>query len=296
MKKKREAKYKKLADLLFKKIKNCRVPKFSCKYSKKVFTLWQHIVLHCFRQMLNLSYREFIYWLESSKLIEYLGLKRIPHYTTLQKVTKRLKPLWLQKIVGSFIRNTNLTVGIDGTGFGILEGSSYYCKRTAIVKKKKRYTKLSILADLQKQLIITCNVRMFPANDIVDFLPLAKRLKGKKIEYFAADKAYDSNANHKYVIEQLNSKSRILVKDYGEKRHRNWKKDWRRLAKKQFNEEEYHQRSKVETIFSVIKRVFGSVLRSKKFYTRKLEVLFKVLVYNTRKIIFYFNMRISRKP
>ena len=215
MKRKKQTKYKKLTDLLLKKLKNCRIPKFSNKHSKKIFTLWQHIVLHCFRQMLNLSYREFIHWLESSKLIEYLGLIRIPHYTTLQKVAKRLKPLWLHQMIGSFIKSQHLKVGIDGTGFSILEGSSYYCKRALIVGKKKRYTKLSILSDLKKQLIIACNVRMFPAHDNLDFLPLAKKLKGRNVAYFAADKAYDSNFNHMFVMNVLKARSRIKVKDYG---------------------------------------------------------------------------------
>lgn len=285
--KKKEARYKKLTDLLLKKIKSCRIPEFSNKYSKKIFTLWQHIVLHSFRQMLNLSYREFIYWLESSRIIEYLRLKRIPHYTTLQKVAKRLRPLWLQRIVRSFISHTQLKVGIDGTGFGILEGSSYYCKRTLIVGKRKRYTKLSILADLKEQLIIACTARMYPANDILDFLPLAKKLKGRKIEYLCADKGYDSNANHMFIMKELNARSRIKIKDYG-KRDCNRRTFYIRKALREFDDSEYHQRSKVETIFSVIKRLFGSVLRSKNFHTRKLDLMFKVLAYNTRKVIFIF--------
>lgn len=287
MNKKKQTKYKKLTDLLLKKIKNCRIPEFSNKYSKKIFTLWQHIVLHSFRQMLNLSYREFIHWLESSKIIEYLQLKRIPHYTTLQKATKRLKPLWLQTIISSFINNAKLKVGIDSTGFSILEGSSYYCKRTLVVGKRRRYTKLTILANLKEQLIIACSIRMFPANDIVDFLLLAKKLKGRKIAYLTADKAYDSNANHKFVMKELNAKSRIKVKDYGKRSH-NRKNVYIKKALREFDDKEYHQRSKVETIFSVIKRVFGSMLRSRMFYTRKLELLFRILVYNTRRVVFLF--------
>ena len=123
-----------------------------------------------------------------------------------------------KKAINSFIKDVNLVVGIDGTGFSILEGSSYYCKRALIVGKKKRYTKLSILADLKSQLIITCNVRMFPAHDNLDFLPLVRRLKGKDIEYLAADKAYDANVNHMFIMKELNARSRIKVKDYG-KRH-----------------------------------------------------------------------------
>ena len=188
-----------------------------------------------------------------------------------------------------------LKAGIDGTGFSIMEGSSYYCKRTLIVGKRKRYTKLSILADLKNQLVMACSIRMFPANDIKDFMPLAKKLKGKKVDYLAADKAYDSNANHMFIMKELNAKSRIKVKDYG-KRTYNRKNFYIKKALREFNDEEYHQRSKVETIFSVIKRLFGSVLRARRFYTRKLEILFKVLVYNTRRVIFYFCLRFSTKP
>lgn len=286
MNKKKETKYKKLTDLFIKKLRSCRIPKFSNKYSKKVFTLWQHIILHCFRQMINLSYREFIDWIESSKLIEYLNLKRIPHYTTLQKSTKRIKPLWISSLISSFTRDVPLKAGIDGTGFGILEGSSYYCKRTLIIGKRKRYAKLSILADLKRQLVIACNVRMYPANDILDFMPLAKKLRHRKVEYLAADKAYDSNANHMFIIRELNARSRIKIKNYG-KRHCNRRTFYIRKAMREFDDKEYHQRSKVETIFSVIKRVSGSILRSRKFYSRKLDLLFKVLVYNTRKFFIF---------
>jgi hypothetical protein len=284
---KKQVKYKKLTDFLISKIRDCRIPKYSSRFSKKIYSLWQHIVLHCFRQMLNLSYREFTDWLEASKLIEYLKLKRIPHFTTLQKVVKRLKPLWLQVIITSFIKNIKLKVGIDATGFSIREGSSYYCKRTAIVTKKKRYIKLSVLADLANQLVIACAVRMFPANDYKDFLPLVKKVKGRDIEYIAADKAYDSNENHRFIFRELNARSRIKSRDYG-KRSCNRRTFYIRKAMREFDEREYHQRSKVEAIFFVIKQITKSVVRSMKFYTRKAELLFKVVIYNARRVLNFF--------
>ena len=53
-----------------------------------------------------------------------------------------------------------------------------------------------------------------------------------------------------------------------------------------FNKKIYHQRSKVETVFSVIKRKYGSWILSKSFETQKKELLFRLVAYNIdRKII-----------
>ncbi|MCD6279144.1 hypothetical protein J7J26_00005, partial [Candidatus Micrarchaeota archaeon] len=53
----------------------------------------------------------------------------------------------------------------------------------------------------------------------------------------------------------------------------------------------YHQRSKVETVFSVIKRKFGDELYARNINMRKKEVKLKHLVYNLyRKIIFLLDV------
>ena len=53
-----------------------------------------------------------------------------------------------------------------------------------------------------------------------------------------------------------------------------------------FDKKIYHQRSKVETVFSVIKRKYGSWILSKSFETQKKELLFRLIAYNIdRKLI-----------
>ena len=52
------------------------------------------------------------------------------------------------------------------------------------------------------------------------------------------------------------------------------------------NKKIYHQRSKVETVFSVIKRKYGSFILSKSFETQKKELLIRLITYNIdRKLI-----------
>jgi len=53
-----------------------------------------------------------------------------------------------------------------------------------------------------------------------------------------------------------------------------------------FDEKIYHQRSKVETVFSVIKRKYECFVLSKTFETQKRELLLRMIAYNIdRKLI-----------
>lgn len=283
--------YKNFIDLLLKQIKKSRIPKYLSKYSKKLYSIWQHLILQTFKSMLNSSYREFVTWLEQSKVIELLCIKT-PHFTTLHKFSQRAKPIWLEGIIQAAIeltRKHKLVAVIDSTGFSIMQGSTYYCKRT-ITRYKRPWIKLSIIADAKAQLVLGHKISMYPRNDIKDFLPLLKKIRHVSISSVCADKAYDSNENHRFVLRELKAKSRIALKDYGTRRT-NRNNFYIKLAMREFNEKEYHKRSLAETIFSVIKRLFGSVLRARLFYMRVREILFKVIAYNTRrlsKIIFVY--------
>ena len=64
----------------------------------------------------------FVEWLiEAHYLRLFLGLSRIPHFTTLQKFTDRINNSLLEKIISSFIvisGTKHIFVGIiDSTGF-----------------------------------------------------------------------------------------------------------------------------------------------------------------------------------
>lgn len=154
---------------------------------------------------------------------------------------------------------------------------------------------LALLADLDKQLILRQSIHKSPRHDNKDFMILMCNMKIKTV---CADKGYDSNENHRFVMQDLKAKSLIAIKNYSNKKHRNWKKDWRRVALKQFDEKEYNQRSKVETIFSCVKRKYGSSLRARDFYSQKKEVLCKLVAYNVDRITkdIFDLLRVSAEP
>jgi len=69
------------------------------------------------------------------------------------------------------------------------------------------------------------------------------------------------------------------------------KKMYLSLEKDPAVQKKYHQRSKVETVFSVIKRKFGDELYARNINMRKKEVKLKHLVYNLyRRIIFLLDI------
>ena len=77
----KESKYVRLAYIIYRVLRNSRIPLFLHRKSNHVFSLWQHIVLLTVRQYEGKSYRLFVEWLvEAYYLRMFLQLSHIPHY------------------------------------------------------------------------------------------------------------------------------------------------------------------------------------------------------------------------
>jgi hypothetical protein len=116
----------------------------------------------------------FVEWLvEAYYLRLFLGLSRIPHFTTLQKFTDRIINALLEKIISYFIviSGTKHTfAGIDSTGFKLTHSSQYY---TEITEARRKYAKLSIGADVLQKIIYNIRIRRAPTRqNNMDFKPL----------------------------------------------------------------------------------------------------------------------------
>ena len=128
-----ESRYVKLANTMYRVLRNSRIPMFLHRKSNHVFTVWQHLVLLTIRQYEGKSYRMYVDWLvETHYLRMFLQLSRIPHCTTLQKLAARINGTILAKIIASFIILTgtrHIFAGIDSTGFKLTHASEYYTER-----------------------------------------------------------------------------------------------------------------------------------------------------------------------
>ena len=229
----------------------------------------------------------FTEWLvEAYYLRLFLQLSKIPHYTTLQKFTDRINIMMLGKILSSFILLTgtrHIFTGIDSTGFKITHASEYYTTRA---KLRKKYAKLSIGADVLKQIICNIKIRRAPTrHDNIDFKPVITKIsKIKLLSAVVADKGYDSEDNHVLVREKLDGYS-IIPPRYEQVPIWKTRGRYRKEMKRGYNKILYNQRNKDETIVSVIKRLFGEHITSRLIRMQNRELTFRCIAYNVHRMV-----------
>ena len=283
----KESKYVRLANTIYRVLRNSRIPLFLHRKSNHVFSVWQHIVLLTVREYEGKSYRMFVEWLvEAYYLRLFLQLSGIPHYTTLQKFAARINGTLLERIISSFIlllsNIRRLFIGIDSTGFKITHASQYYTER---IEMRRKYAKLSIGADVLQQIICTIKIRRAPTrHDNVDFKPIITRTSEiLPLSVVTGDKGYDSEDNHLLVREDLHAFSVIPARYEHVPIWRTHGK-YRKRMKRGYSKLLYNQRNKDETIISVIKRLFGEHVTSRLVRTQNRELSFRCIAYNTHRL------------
>jgi Transposase DDE domain len=247
------------------------------------------MVLLVIRQYEGKSYRLFSEWLvEAYYLRTFLQLSHIPHFTTLQKFTERVNGIMLERIISSFIVLTNIRqifVGIDSTGFKATHASQYYTERAELRGRRTKYIKVSLGADVLKQIICTVKIRRTAArHDNIDFRPIiTKTSEILPLSVVTADKGYDSEDNHILVREELHAFS-VIPARYEHvpiwKTHGRYRKQMKRGYPKLL----YNQRNKDETILSVIKRLFGEYITSRLVRTQNRELCLRCIAYNMHRL------------
>lgn len=266
-------------------IKRARTPPYLHKRSNHVYTVWQHLVLLALRQYESKSYRMFIDFLDECIGVQkFLGLSKIPHYTTIQKAAARLDTAMLQKILESFVihaRIKKIFAGIDATGFGHTQASYYYTKR---IKLRRKFVKMSAISDMKKQLVCAIKIRHRQRHDSVDFTPLLHKANNiLPVHTVVADKGYDSEKNH--IVSHCLRIASIIPPRYENVPVYRTRGYNRKMLKRQgYDTVTYHQRNKTETIFSVIKRMFGDNVTTRKISTQNRELMYRVIAYNAYRI------------
>ncbi|MFH1721808.1 MAG: IS5 family transposase [Candidatus Altiarchaeota archaeon] len=264
------------------------VPVYGSRFSRRDFTVHQHIVLLVLRARERKPFRDFCEWLGVAlEIRKALKLRRIPHYTTLQKQAASLPPRFLEQLVawvGKKAADSSEMVAVDATGFSLDCSSHYYCKRIQRLDKYRNYLKTSIVGDMDTQVILGARLRLKRRHDNIDFVPLLRKTRRRiMFNTVVADKAYDSEDNLAFVETELKA-TPIIPPKYQDKPPDKTRGVRRQQLKANFPQQTYNQRNKIETIISVIKRCYGSTIHSRTHRTQKNELLLKLIAYNLRKI------------
>ena len=288
------AKYVKVTRAVYECAVRSGMLRYRSKYSKRIFDQWIWVTLLVLRQYERKDYRSFVDWLEvATPVTEYLNLKRIPHYTTLQKASARLDSVWLRRIIARFVKERDSeetrVIGIDSTGYRLEHASKYYQMRLTYRGKerdmRRKHLKSTISADMDTLLVVSIKHRRGPASDHKDFPTVVKRThQAVHASVYVADKGYDSEANHKLVRDELGAYSIIPPRNQDVPVHRTTGQ-YRKEMKRGYDKNTYNQRAKTETIFSVIKRKMGENIYSRKVSTQNREIELRYIAYNALRTV-----------
>lgn len=296
-------KFKKVADFCFELFRIAELPLQYSKFSNRIYSNYQKLFLLVYKQYRKFTYEELLTDIaDNTTLREYLGLIKIPDYTTLIKFNKKLPLAILEKLVFAFeeLISPPKKIAIDSTGISLDNASPHYCKRTGITLKKRAFMKTTFIFELHDFLILLCKQRKRQRHDVVDAKPMLRKLgKHYQPEILYADRAYDDEKIFKIAFEELNAYPLILQKRLDVPKHRR-KGFYRKKTFEMFDYGEYLQRNRAESGNGIFKKRFNSNVKSRKDRHQKIEIILRVIAHNIDRLlrigkeIILINIRIWR--
>ena len=290
--------YIKFIDETLKIIRRARLPMYSSKYSKQTYDQHQLMVMVLFKEYIVTDYRKFTQLLELMyPVIDKLGLEKVPHFTTLNKFLSRIPSIKFEWILTQTVKlfynrgDSPGIVAVDASGMTSCYASHYYSWRTD--SYRKNFLKTSIAVDTDKQIILADKITKKPSHDSKHAKTLLKQCnRVKKPYYYVMDKAYDSERIHELIRDELGSYAVIPLRNRSRKKING---KYRKQMYIDFSKTIYFKRNLVETTFSVIKRLFGEDVKSRKYKNQIKEIKTKLILNNIKKSIVNYHILIIIK-
>ena len=284
------------------------LPLYAHVCAPKKFTQPQLFACLALKEFLQLDYRKLAALLiDCPDLCSVIDLDSVPHFTTFQKAARRLlrmplanrlldKTIQLAKVSGRIPAQVSLAAG-DGTGFESHHASHYYVKRRASCSKfwqkttYARFPKVGLLSDCASHLILAVVPGQGPGPDITHFRPLLDQaLRRVQLSTVVFDAGYDAEHTHRFAREQRGVRSLIPAK-IGRPTAKPPSGYWRRQMRSRLHLTRYTQRWQAETVNSMLKRLLGSAMRARKYWSRCREIVLRAITHNVmilrRRQVFY---------
>jgi hypothetical protein len=173
-------------------------------------------------------------------------------------------------------KNATSIVAIDSSGFTPDSASNYYSIRTG--KTRHDYLKTTISVDSDHISLLSFHVTNSRCHDS-QIAPIVLRAshRVKKSKFYVMDKGYDSERIHKLIHEDLDSQSMIPVRDW----HASYVSGkYRQFMASSFNGKIYGHRNMAETVFSILKRLFGETIYARSYRQQVKEIKLKFIIFS----------------
>jgi len=246
-------------------------PKPPVKKGKSGYADWVIITLHGLREYLDLPYRRLLDVLEEMPgIVRKFGLSvdELPDFTTVCARKQDLKmDVWRRLLRHSAdMFDTGKIQAIDSTSLAHRSSSRNYAKR---VEDTFESVKTTLLVDCRSGAILDLHCSMNLPHDT----QIADRVLTRnfdKLDTVVADKGFDWDDLRQKLREES---IRPVIK------HREfYSLDAAHNAR--IDDETYHRRSIVESIFFALRKRFGSVIRARTWFGQFREVVLKSAVRN----------------
>ena len=289
------------------------LPEYAHRNSPKKFTQHQLFACLVLKAFHKTDYRGIEGILtDSPTLCAAIGMREVPHFTTLQKAERRL----LHATAASALLDATIRHGIragcmkrrvklsavDGTGFESRHISAYYvklrkrCKPGYETLTYSRFPKAGILCDCDSHMVLAVVATRGPGPDSKHFKKALSAAAGRaRIDTVLADAGYDSEASHVFAREALGIRSIIPAKS-GRPTSKRPSGHWRGVMATRLNKSKYGQRWQIETVNSMIKRLLGSALRARKYWQQCREITLRALTLNVMIVWRQFRGFLRSKP
>jgi transposase len=232
----------------------------------KKFETWILCLGIIVKQVYRLSYRRAMHFLD-----EYFNIKL--HWTTLQKAAKRLPKLLWQSLLAATITIPKVSIAAaDGTGFSRTNPSHYFLKRIDRDGPIGRPVQAITLIDVKKRKFLSVNFYAKPGHE-AQRVPYLHNKSPVKPETILMDKGFNAEWLHKWLDENGTFAIAPARKNCRRGKHRKQMKDCMDWCL-------YWQRNIIESLFSALKRLFGSTISSKHIKTQTAELFCRLIAYN----------------
>jgi hypothetical protein len=272
------------------------LPPYAHRFSPKKFAQPQPFACLVLKTFRKADYRGVeAHRHDHSDLRAALGLKAAPHFTTLQKASRRLLRLPRPRrrftaTVRRFLRRRRRVkrAAFDSTGLDCGHASRYYIRRRNGARRQwqtvtySRYAEREAAFDCASHLLVGVLVGRGPRVDVDRFVPLLDdTLTRVRLEAALADAGYDSEPNHRHAREQRRVRS-FIPAAIGRPTAKPPSGKYRRRMKRRLDKSygSYGQRWQAETGFSMIKRRLTSTVNGRSYWSQCRALLLIAITYN----------------
>lgn len=276
----RESRYVQVARLAY-QLTSQVLPRYAHPKSPHHFTFPQLAACVLMMFYLDVSYRDMEEWLLATDAVyAVLELPRIPDHSTLQRTFKKLQMIDWHKLKEQLLKQFAVdeeAIAVDSTGFTPSQASAYFQSRTG--KPISEYIKSGYAVGTQSQFVLGWCIGSTHTCDVTFLSSLRRqsnryghRIQRRRAWILLGDKGFDgTTVQPGDLIPPIRRGGNLLAP---ERRAR------AELVAAARLDGLYGQRWKCETVNSVIKRKFGSTVRSRTLRLQQREPAVKAVIYN----------------